>query len=84
MKGRVGGAFHERHVFLFDAMIVITKPHKGTTGNANHLYSYKSSHLIKVIMISNHNKPQQKVIIIAALIIVFCIISISQNAFAEC
>ena len=50
LKGRGGGTFHERHVFLFDALIVITKPHKNTIGNGNHLYSYKSSHLIKVNM----------------------------------
>ena len=47
LKGRGGGTFHERHVFLFDALIVITKPHKNSVGSTNHLYSFKSSHLIK-------------------------------------
>ena len=71
MKGRGGGAFHERHVFLFDAMIVITKPHKGTTGNSNHLYSYKSSHLIKVSVteLILRNKEKHMIIFFFAAVV---------------
>ena len=45
LKGR---AFHERHVFLFDALIVITKPHKNPSGNQSQHYTYKNSYLMKV------------------------------------
>ena len=57
LKGRGGGTFHERHVFLFDALIVITKPHKAAVGNASHHYSFKSSHLIKVYYVAYNSCP---------------------------
>ena len=47
IKGRGNGSFQERYVFLFDGMIVITKPHKAAGGHPSGHFSFKACHLIK-------------------------------------